>query len=236
MITVDFHRLGIKPGYKVLDIGCGPARHTCAAYRFEKITAIGADLSFNDIKEARIQLDYHDMIGEHKGGAWGLLVTDITCLPFKDNYFDLVICSEVMEHIPDEKNAAKEIVRVLKPKHNLVVSVPRYYPERICWALSDAYHNVNQGHIRIYKKQPLIDLFESTGVKRWRTNYAHALHSPFWWLKCLMGPEKDDSLPVNLYHRFLTWDIMEQPWITRFLDHLLNPVLGKSLVLYLKKK
>jgi hypothetical protein len=43
-------------------------------------------------------------------------------------------------------------------------------------------------------------------------------------------------MPVNLYHRFLTWDIMKQPRGTRFLENLLNPILGKSLVVYLKKE
>ncbi len=235
MITVDFDRLGIKPGYKILDIGCGPARHTCAAYRYEKVTAIGADLSFDDIVKAKEQLEYHDMIKEHAGGSWGLFVTDITRLPFDNDYFDLVICSEVLEHIPAETTAMQEIIRVLKPGRNLAVSVPRYLPERICWALSDEYHNVNQGHIRIYKKKKLIAQLENQGVKHWATHYAHSLHSPYWWLKCLVGPDRDDAASVRLYHQFLTWDIMEKPRITRLLDTLLNPILGKSLVLYFKK-
>lgn len=235
MITVDFKRLDIKPGFKILDIGCGPARHTCAAYRFENVVAIGADLNFNDILQAKEQLEYHDMIEEHAGGSWGLFVSDITCLPFDDNYFDLVICSEVLEHIPDERMAIKEIARVLKPGNNLVVSVPRYMPERICWALSEDYHSVNQGHIRIYKKHKLIKLLENAGTTHWASHYAHSLHSPYWWLKCAVGPTRKDSVLVNLYHRFLTWDIMEKPRITRVLDTLLNPILGKSLVVYLKK-
>jgi len=51
-----------------------------------------------------------------------------------------------------------------------------------------------------------------------------------------VGPTREDSLIVNLYHRFLTWDIMKKPAATRFFDKLLNPVAGKSLVLYFTKK
>ena len=156
--------------------------------------------------------------------------------PFSDNFFDLVICSEVMEHIPDHEKAAEEIIRVLKPGMNLAVSVPRYFPEWVCWMLSDDYHNANQGHIRIYKKSDIIHMFAAKGVTHWKTSYAHSLHSPYWWLKCLVGPTREDALTVNLYHRFLTWDIMKKPALTRILDKFLNPLMGKSLVLYFKKK
>lgn len=140
-----------------------------------------------------------------------------------------------MEHIIDHESAAREVIRVLKRGCNLVISVPRYWPERLCWALSDEYYNANQGHVRIYKKKDLIVLFENFGVKNRACHFAHSLHTPYWWLKCLVGPTRDDSWPVNLYNRFLTWDIMKQPGITRLIDYMLNPVLGKSIVLYFNK-
>ncbi len=235
MITADFSRLKPSPGDKILDIGCGEGRHASAAYRFKGVTAIGADLSHKSLCAAKDRLNYHDQLGAHGGGTWGLSATDIACLPFRDGCFDLVICSEVLEHIPDDRSAMKEIIRVLKPGKTLVVSVPRYYPERICWALSDDYFNANQGHVRIYKKKPLVQKLESLGVTHFAGHHAHSLHSPYWWLKCLVGPNREDSLPVNLYHRFLSWDIMKQPKLTRGTSRLLNPILGKSLVLYFKK-
>ncbi|MEZ4579478.1 MAG: hypothetical protein R2875_16145 [Desulfobacterales bacterium] len=84
----------------------------------------------------------------------------------------------------------------------------------------------------LHKK--ISSLFESQGLEKRGTHYAHSLHT-YWWLKCLVGPERCDSLPVNLYHRLLSWDIMEKPKITRQMDRLLNPVCGKSLVLYFRK-
>ncbi len=235
MITVDFNRLRMEPGARILDIGCGPGRHTCEAYRLRKAVVIGADRNMEDLKEARNRLRFHDTVSEHGGGVWGLSSADICRLPFKDASFDLVICSEVLEHIPEDRVAMAEIIRVLKPGKPLVVSVPRYFPERICWALSDKYFNANQGHVRIYKKGELIQRLEASGVRHFGTHFAHSLHSPYWWLKCLVGPDRTDSLPVNLYHRFLTWDIMQKPSLTRFLDKLFNPIMGKSLVLYFTK-
>jgi len=236
MVTVEFDRLAVKPGFKILDIGCGSGRHTCAAYQCQKVTAIGADLNLKDLTEAGERLKLHDRLGEHGGGIWGLSVADVTRLPFKDDHFDIVICSEVLEHIVLHQVAVKEIIRVLKPGSDLVVSVPRYWPERICWALSQDYRNTPGGHVRIFKQPELISDLENAGVEKWALHFAHSLHTPFWWLKCLVGPNRVDSLPVNLYHRFLTWDIMKHPRSTRFLEYLLNPILGKSMVVYLRKE
>ncbi len=236
MITVEFERLSIKPGFRILDMGCGSGRHTCAVSRFKEVVAIGSDIRFDDVVEARERLMYEESLGEQGGGVWANVVSDIRCLPFEDNYFDLVICSEVLEHIDDHERAISELSRVLKPGKDLVVSVPRYFPERICWALSKDYHLANDGHIRIYKKKELIDLLEAAGVKTWATHFAHSLHTPYWWLKCLVGPNRDDSPLVNLYHRFLVWDMMKHPWITRMLDWLLNSIIGKSVVIYLRKE
>ncbi len=115
MITVDFERLCIKPGFRILDIGCGSGRHTCAASRFEKVVAIGSDINYEDVVEAKNRLIYQESLGENGGGIWENVVSDIRCLPFEDNYFDLVICSEVLEHIDDHERAVSELTRVLKP-------------------------------------------------------------------------------------------------------------------------
>ena len=235
MVTVEFDRLRLKPGFKILDIGCGSGRHTSAAYQCRNVTVIGVDLNFNDLKDARDRLQLHDRLGEHGGGVWALSAADILALPFQDDHFDLVICSEVLEHIIVLSAAIQEIVRVLKPGKNMVVSVPRYWPERLCWNLSPSYAGSNGGHVRIFKQQQLISDLASAGLSLWARHFAHSLHTPFWWLKCLVGPDREDSRAVNLYHRFLTWDIMQKPRITAVLDRLLNPVMGKSVVLYLRK-
>ena len=86
--------------------------------------------------------------------------------------------------------------------------------------------------MRIYRKQQLLDLLESAGLTCISTGWAHALHSPYWWLKCAVGLDNDGNPAVRAYHRFLTWDITHAPRLTRTLERVLNPVLGKSLVLY----
>ncbi len=236
MITVDVNRLvpadpGRTSNFRILDIGCGSGRHTGEAARFPNAVAVGSDRNFSDVAETKKRLWLHEQMGECMG-RWETLVSDITRLPFKNAYFDAVICSEVLEHIPDHERAISETIRVLKPGGTLAVSVPRYFPERICWALSRQYRNTEGGHVRIYRTGQLIKLLEAHGLKKLAIHHAHALHAPYWWLKCLVGPDRKDSIAVNLYHRFLVWDMMKRPPSIRFLDRLLNPVMGKSVVIY----
>jgi SAM-dependent methyltransferase len=235
MITVDFHCLDLAPGSRILDIGCGSGRHVAAAYALDKATVVGADPSITDLCQARSRLTYHDACGAHGKGCWTLAAASVTQLPFADETFDLVICSEVLEHIVDDHRAMSEIVRVLKPDCQLVVSVPRRWPEMLCWQLSGAYHRTPGGHVRIYRADALIRRIAARGMSHWKTHFAHGLHSPYWWLKCLLGLHRDQLLPVRLYQRFLTWDIMQRPALTRKLEHWLNPLLGKSVVLYFRK-
>ena len=235
MITIDFNKLDIKPDARILDIGCGEGRHTIKACQQKGTICIGADFVFKNLVETKNKLSFYNNFTDLKCKTVDLSCMDVTKMPFKNSSFDSIICSEVLEHIPDDAMAISELVRILKPKKNLAVSVPRFWPEKICWHLSDEYFNANMGHVRIYKKKSLIKTIESFGVKHYACHYAHSIHAPFWWLKCFFGPNRTDSKPVNLYHRILVWDLMKKPKFTSFIDKLLNPVLGKSLVLYFKK-
>ncbi len=232
MLTVDFSILNIQPGERVLDVGCGTGRHACEIFRTLGADVMGVDLNMEDLHTAACTLHLMDDINH---GSWMISRADATKLPFKDCSFDTIICSEVLEHIPDNRAAIAELVRVLKPGKDLVVSVPRFLPERICWALSSKYHNEPGGHIRIYRKRELVSLLENAGTKCWSIRYKHALHTPYWWLKCIVGHKNDGSRTVNLYKKFLEWDIIMHPPLTGMLDKMLNPLIAKSIVFYLRK-
>jgi SAM-dependent methyltransferase len=235
VITVDLRRFKLNTGERLLDIGCGSGRHTAAAIEHPGITAIGADRNPQHLYEARDRLDLHQRLAARACGRWALLAADVRSLPFIDESFDGIVCSEVLEHIVDDRAAVTEILRVLKSGRCLAVSVPRRWPEKICWRLSKEYRQSSGGHVRIYEHRRLRAMIESAGASCRRIHWSHSLHSPYWWLKCLVGPERRDHRLVNLYHRFLTWDLMEKPGATRFLEKLLNPLLGKSVVMYFRK-
>ena len=236
MITVNLLKLPLDSGDVILDIGCGSGRHTAAAYDLHEGLVVGADTNLDDLKKAEARLCWHKNFRRHEQHRWSLAGADITALPFKDQSMNLVICSEVLEHIPNPGRAIGECIRVLGSGGHMVVSVPRRWPETICWALSRQYRTTEGGHIRIYQSKKLIQDIQSSGMIHWATHHAHSLHAPFWWLKCLLGPQREKLWPVALYHRFLTWDLMEKPRMTRLLETLLDPIMGKSVVLYFRKK
>jgi SAM-dependent methyltransferase len=162
---------------------------------------------------------------------------DGTCLPFPDDTFDRIICSEVLEHIPDDEAALRELLRILKPGGRLAATVPTWFPEKVCWRLSEEYHApfVEGGHVRIFGEPELRAKMRAAGFRPGDSHHAHALHSPYWWLKCAVGPTNDDHPLVKAYHRLLVWDITRAPRTTRWTERVLNPVLGKSLVVYARK-
>jgi len=232
MLTIDLHELNLKPGDNVLDAGCGSGRHLRALAQIPGLKIFGIDRSQKDVAEAiRALQDMPDALSDD----YSVACADITALPFENEFFDCVICSEVLEHIPEHEAALNELVRVLKPQGNLVVSVPRYFSERVCWLISSQYSHDEGGHIRIYKKKTLQKMLTRNGMQCWKVNYKHALHAPYWWLKCLVGIKNDNNIFVQLYHRFLVWDMFCKPKAVRILEELLNPIIGKSIVFYLKK-
>jgi SAM-dependent methyltransferase len=151
--------------------------------------------------------------------------------------FDRIVASEVLEHIPDDAGAIAELGRVLRPGGMLAATVPSWVPERICWALSEEYHapHVPGGHVRIYTEGGLRRRLREAGLRPGFAHKAHALHSPYWWLRCAVGPQNDGHPLVRAYRRVLEWDIVSAPHVTRLADRALNPVLGKSLVVYARK-
>jgi len=232
MITVDFPKLNLQPHSLVLDAGCGTGRHLRELAGRSDLKIVGLDKNGGELSEALSSLELTPGVNADN---CLVLQADIYHLPFAAAKFDCVICSEVLEHISQHEHALKELVRVLKPQGNMVISVPRYYPEKICWLLSSAYYSEKGGHIRIYKKKHLRRLLAKHGIKCWKINYKHALHAPYWWLKCMVGLKNDTNRLVKYYKKFLEWGILHKPPVLRILEELLNPVLGKSIVFYLRK-
>jgi SAM-dependent methyltransferase len=235
MLTVDFDRLGLRPGDRVLDMGCGAGRHAFEMFRR------GADVvAFDqDGDELAGVLELFGAMrdeGQVPAGAEAdIKQGDALSLPFADGEFDRIVAAEVLEHIPEDTTAIAEVARVLRPGGTLAVTVPRWLPEKVCWALSREYHEVEGGHVRIYTGDELVGKLRDAGLVLEGSDQVHGLHSPYWWIKCAVGVTKDRHPLVRAYHRLLVWDIMRRPRATRLAERALNPLIGKSLVVYLRK-
>jgi len=235
MLTVDFDRLGLVPGERVLDMGCGAGRHAFEMYR-RGADVIALDQDADELSNVRDLFVAMKEAGEVPDGAEAdVKEGDALALPFADGEFDRIVAAEVLEHIPADIQAITELARVLRPGGTLAVSVPRWLPEIICWQLSDDYHNTPGGHIRIYSDKELIGKLSNAGLEFEGKGYAHGLHSPYWWIKCAVGVRNDDHPLAKAYHRLLVWEIMKNPRALQVAGRVLDPMIGKSLVLYFRK-
>jgi len=235
VLTVDFERFLVGPGDRVLDMGCGGGRHAFALYR-RGCHVVALDRSASELHNVETMFAALRDEGEVPAGASARTVRgDAYALPFGDDNFDAVIAAEVLEHLPDDERAMAELYRVLRPGGQIAVTVPRWGPEKVCWALSDAYHQVEGGHVRIYRGDQIVQRLSRTGLQPVGTGFAHGLHAPYWWLKCAVGIDNGNHPLVKAYHRFLVWDMMRKPLLTRTLERALDPLIGKSLVVYLRK-
>ena len=235
MLTFDYERLDVRPGQRVLDLGCGNGRHTYEALR-RGATVVSLDLDPEPLENVAAMVAAMQLEGQlPPDDRWTGVVGDALQLPFADGTFDRVIASEVFEHIRADQAAMVEMGRVLRPDGRAAVSVPRWWPEIVCWALSPEYRVKPGGHVRIYRSTQLVDRLANAGFEMYEEDHAHALHTPYWWLRCLFGVEDERSPLPRLYHGFLVWEMTNGGRTTRALERALDPLLGKSLVLYLQR-
>jgi SAM-dependent methyltransferase len=236
LLTVDFAKFAVNPGDRVLDLGCGAGRHAFEAYR-RGARVVAADLDHGELTGVGGMFAAMRAEGEAAPPAGAAaLSADATNLPFPDGSFDAVIAAEILEHVPDDAAAMAEIARVVRPGGTVAVTVPAWLPERICWALSAEYHDVPGGHVRIFTRAELTAKLTAAGLTPVGAHHAHGLHSAYWWLKCAVGVHDDAHPAVRAYHRLLVWDIMRKPALTRLTEAALNPLIGKSLVIYAEKR
>lgn len=238
MLTVRFDRIGLKQGDLLLDAGVGFGRHAFeAARRGARVVAL--DYAEDEVRITRNTFGAMLEAGEITRDKFvASLQGDATCLPFEDSSFDHVITSEVLEHIQNDVAAIGEFYRLVKPGGSLTVTVPSWWPEKINWMLSDEYHAPKSvgGHVRIYSATELKAKLVAAGFDVQGSHHAHALHSPYWWLKCAVGPTKNDHPMVARYRKFLEWDIVKQPRSVKIAERALSPLMGKSLIIYARKQ
>lgn len=147
---VGLELLGEVGAKKVLDAGCGFG--TLERY----ITAFGVDRSIHNLRQA-----------ETKQGIGYLTAADLSQLPFEDEFFDIVIMLETLEHVEDEEKSLEEVTRVLKNQGQLILSVPNNH---LIYNLIDWEHWLiplvsKRASHRHYKKKNLANQLTSGGFK-----------------------------------------------------------------------
>ena len=226
MHTIDFSKIKKNTCHKVLDVGCGDGRHLQVASQFGYTQLYGIDLDEKSLEKAQTRLKHQKPT---------LSVGNIQSLAFPQNSFEIVICSEVLEHVDDVEKSLKNLYKVTKKGGVCAISVPRFWTEKICWLLSKEYFQTPGGHVRIFKKKDLKKAIEKTGFTIIDMHYAHAFHSPYWWLKCLFWKSQNNNPLIKSFETFLIKCMYKYSLSSHPLERYLNPFLGKSLVLYASK-
>jgi ubiquinone/menaquinone biosynthesis C-methylase UbiE len=235
MITIEPGLLGISDGDITLDAGCGDGRHSWEIYNRNHSAVVAFDIDAVCVKKNKYMLD---SLRQQKevGGDYHLLVASVTKLPFKDGSFAKIICSEVLEHIPEDEMAIRELTRVLRKDGAIGISVPHFLAESICWKLSREYYGFPGGHIRIYRTRELLHLADTAGLTVYSIRHKHALHSFYWVLRCVFGIKKEKARVPSLYNRFLEWDLRANRRFFRWVEGILDHLCPKSLAVYARKK
>ena len=133
----------LEPARHALDLGCGDGA-VAARIPAQRVTL--ADVSAVALDRARAQLPEAEAVEIEPDAP----------LPFDDNVFDLVVCTEVLEHVRDVQLLLSEARRVLEPRGRLAVTTPSHRRfMRVPNPLSP--------HIRFFTKDSLSDLLDSMG-------------------------------------------------------------------------
>ena len=149
METFNFNSLNLKKIKKVIDVGCGNGRHLKSlGFRLTDSEIVGIDQSVPEI--TKLNEEFSDSICKN-GNTYRFITGDIREMEIPDNSQDLVVCSEVLEHVPNFEAVLEECYRILKPGSVILISVPSYFPESLCWKYSKKYMQTPGGHIRIFK-------------------------------------------------------------------------------------
>jgi ubiquinone/menaquinone biosynthesis C-methylase UbiE len=104
-----FDRLNLKPGERVLEVGCGPG--TLWVKNLLRIPD-GLDVTLADLSHGMVKQARHNLNGSpHR---FTHLAADAQMLPLPGGAFDVVIANHMLHHVPDEEQALSEVRRVLR--------------------------------------------------------------------------------------------------------------------------
>lgn len=160
--------LAPKPAWRVLDVGAGTGANLPVLESLGVGSVIGCDLSVDALRHAR------------RASRTVPVRADACQLPFTSGSIDLLIATDVIEHLDDDRGALQEFARVLRPGGHFVVTVPAF---RSLWGPQDIVAH----HRRRYRRETLLPLFQPAGLRVAKCFYFnYLLFAPIWVARKLL--------------------------------------------------
>jgi SAM-dependent methyltransferase len=196
--NVDLRKLGVGPGDRVVDLGCGEgALAELLARAGVHVTGVEPAAYLRERFAARVgRVDPESAVLDGLADR----------LPFGDAELGPVVTTEVLEHVPDPAAALRELRRAMRPGAVLCLSVPTSFTELLFWRLHPGYAE-NATHLRIFTKPELRRLIDVAGfdVVAWEGRNFHA--AMLWTFHALLHTPSDH-----------TGRILGNAWVTRIVD------------------
>lgn len=155
ILDQQLSRLALPADARLLDVGCGTGGAALTLARHGR--AIALDRSPGSFRLA-LDRPYRHRVVASAGAP----------LPFADNHFDVVCALDILEHLDDDRAAARELFRVCKPGGTVIAFVPAF---PLLWGYNDDYSH----HKRRYVRAELMTLFEQAGLQVVEAGYFNAL-------------------------------------------------------------